>query len=71
MRPGDQNEKELTVEYLTRLVASLQQVINELSNPGTLRCGNLVIYDAPTSTTGLNAGDVYVDANGFLKLWPG
>lgn len=68
---GTENGQQLTVEYLTRLVASLQQIINDLSDPGTSRCGNLIIYDCLPQSAELNVGDVYVDGNGFLKLRQG
>lgn len=61
----------LTVEYLTRLVAALQQAINDLSDPAALRCGNLIIHDCLPQSSDLNVGDVYVDGNGFLKLRQG
>ena len=69
--PNAQNGEQLTVEYLTRLVASLQQIINDLSDPGTSRCGNLIIHDCQQHSSDLNVGDVYVDGNGFLKLRQG
>lgn len=58
----------VTVEYVTRLIANLQQILDELTNPGTSRCANLVIHQCQESGSNLNVGDVYVDGNGFLKL---
>lgn len=65
--PGEDNEK-AAVEYLTRLIAALQQTINDLSNPGTLRCGNLIVYDCLEPSPDLAVGDVYVDGAGYLRL---
>jgi hypothetical protein len=56
------------VEYLTRLVSALQQVINDLSSPATLRCGNFIISDCLEHSQTLNVGDVYVDGDGYLRL---
>lgn len=58
----------VTISYMKRLVASLQAVIDELSNPGTAQSGRLILYDCPGPSSALATGDVYVDENGFLKL---
>jgi hypothetical protein len=59
---------EVSVEYLTRLVSALQQVINDISSPATLRCGNFIISDCLEHSQTLNVGDVYVDGAGYLRL---
>lgn len=58
----------VTISYMKRLVASLQAVIDDLSNPGTARSGRLILHDCPGPSSALAVGDVYVDGNGFLKL---
>jgi hypothetical protein len=59
---------------MDRLVNRLQQVIDNLSNPATLRGGQLILTQPKTHTTTLQVGDVYVDGEGHLRIrqvgWP-
>ena len=55
-------------EYLDLVVRAVNLFIGDAVNPGDLVGSSLLIVNASESGYDLRVGEVYVDANGFLKM---
>jgi hypothetical protein len=55
------------MSYMNTLVRALQQQFDYLSNPSTLRGGDLYLSNMPTRGAGLAPGCVFADS-GVLKI---
>lgn len=55
-------------DFLRRLVASHEELRENIFNPGDLVASSLQFIVIAESGSGLQVGSVYVDADGFLKL---
>jgi len=55
-------------DYLDLVVRALNLFMSDDANPGDLVCASMSVINPSESGYGLINGDVYVDANGFLKM---
>jgi len=61
--PGDYKR-----EDFNQIIRKLNQLMDNVFNPGDLVATSLTFIDVAESGYGLAVGAVYVDANGFLKI---
>jgi hypothetical protein len=63
--PGAKSDFEK--EHINKVLALLEHILRIMREPGTVRAANLNISNLPTTSTGLEAGDVWNDT-GTLKI---
>lgn len=61
--PGD-----YTREDFNQIIRKLNQLMDNVFNPGDLVASSLTFIDIAESGYGLEVGEVFVDANGFVKI---
>jgi hypothetical protein len=61
--PGDYKR-----EDFNQIIRKLNQLMDNVFNPGDLVATKLIFIGIAQSGYGLEVGEVFVDANGFLKL---
>lgn len=69
-----QDSAPVTSAYMDSFVARLQQILDGINNPATLRGGGLILSQPLEHNSSLQVGDVYVDGEGHLRIrqsgWP-
>lgn len=66
--PSFQNPpQQYSALYVQSLLREIRTLVERLNAVGALRGSTLNLTEVPTGAYGLAQGDVYVDANGFLR----
>jgi len=55
-------------EDFNQIIRKLNQLIDNVFNPGDIVCSSVQIIDAPENGYGLPVNGVYVDASGILRV---
>jgi len=68
IKPVDIPPKDWSDQDISKAFQIVNQIIINLYNPGDVVAASLRFIGAAESGYGLDIGQVYVDANGFLKI---